>query len=568
MQAPPDRVRVDERPISRFGDSVFKSQVLLTGAVSLAACITVGFEDQNLQDGAWFFFGLTAILWITIFSAIVPWSRFPVAWQVSVPLMDIAAIAMLRVAEPQSGFGVLLIFPVIWLSTTFGSRGGIAGTLLAGVLVWTQVGLSQLDVDWLPSSSSTPAATASLSVALAFVAAVTHTTARRVESQRVLLRRQTHMLEKALNRTRVQEQTVREAFDAVEFAVLSLDINGNILTANRATRSLLAQIGLPHNTSWRRFPLYHANKTTPVAPDDMPDARVVAGETVDSQTYWIGHQTGTRFTIDVSARLLHNESGDVERVVVVLRDVSAEVRAIAARDDLVTSMSHELRTPLSSVLGYLDLTLESDDLPAPAREMLEIALASSERVNSLVSDLLAARSTSPADTISLKLHECDVTTLVTESINAVRVLAADRLIAISLEADPEVRCLADAFRLRQVIDNLLSNAIKYNRIGGRITAGVRSLTDSAGVAKVEIRVADNGRGMTTEEQKGLFERFYRAESVRGSTVHGTGLGLSISREIVVRHGGTIEIASEPGLGTQALVTLPAAGPAAPLPKEN
>lgn len=574
MQAPPDRVRAEERPISRFGDSVFKSQVLLTGAVALAACITVGFDSKDLQDGASFFFGLTAILWITIISAIVPWSRFPVTWQVSVPLMDIGAIAMLRLAEPQSGFGILLIFPVIWLSTTFGSRGGIAGTLLAGGLLWTQVGLSELDVTWLPTTTTTPAATASLSVALAFVAVVTHTTARRVESQRVLLRRQTRMLEKALQRTRVQEQTVREAFDAVEFAVLSLGIDGVILTANRATRSLLTQIGLPQNTPWKRFPLYHSDKTTPVAADDMPDARVLSGATVDSETYWIGHQTGTRFTIDVSARLLHNEQGEVERVVVVLRDVSAEVRAITDRDDLVTSMSHELRTPLSSVLGYIDLTLESEGIPDPAREMLEIALASTQRVNALVSDLLAARSTSPTDTISLKLHDCDIVALVAESINAVRVLAADRLIPISLEADQDVRALADAFRLRQVVDNLLSNAIKYNRIGGRITVEVRNLPDPAGPAKVQILVSDNGRGMTADEQKGLFERFYRADSVRGSSVHGTGLGLSISREIVVRHGGAIEISSEPGVGTEVLVTLPVAVPAAPspvpalLPEEN
>ncbi|MFI5427371.1 sensor histidine kinase [Aeromicrobium sp. UC242_57] len=318
------------------------------------------------------------------------------------------------------------------------------------------------------------------------------------------------MLEKALYRTRIQEQTVREAFDAVEFAVMSLDITGTMLTANRATRSLLTQIGLPPNTPWRRFPLYHADKTTPVAPDDMPDVRVLAGATVDGQTYWIGHLTGTRFAIDVSARLLHNEQGEVDRVVVVLRDVSAEVRAITDRDDLVTSMSHALRTPLSSVLGYVDLALEVDGLPEPAREMLDIALTSTQRVNTLVSDLLAARSTSPANAISLKLHDCDIAALVAESIDSVRVLAADRLIPITLDAGTDLRAMADAFRLRQVVDNLLSNAIKYNRIGGRIAVTARGVADPDGVQKVERPVADNGRGMTAEEQKGLFERFYRA----------------------------------------------------------
>lgn len=555
MNASPGRVHAFDRSVSRFGDSVFKSQVLLTGAVALTVCITVGFGDDDLRDSASFFVGLTAILWITAFAAVTPWSRLPFAWQALVPLLDIAAIITLRVAEPQSGFGVLLIFPVIWLATTFGYRGGVAGAALAGGLLWAQITLAKLGVLDLPHSPTSLAATASLSVSLAFVAAITHTTARRVQSQRELLRRQTRMLEKALNRARVQEQTIREAFDAVEFAVINLDVAGKILTANRATTSLLAQIGLPKDTPWHRFPLYRADRTTPVPTDEMPEVRVLAGETVDGETYWIGHGTGVRFAIDLTARVLHNEQGEVDRVVVVLRDVSAEVRAINARDDLVTSMSHELRTPLSSVLGYIDLALETD-LPDQAREMLDIALTSTQRVNSLVTDLLAARSTSPSTAMALKLLDCDLVVLVAESIEAVRVLASDRLINITLENDESVRATVDGFRVRQVVDNLLSNAIKYNRIGGRIAVSLRTTTDERGTGRVELRVADNGRGMTVEEQKGLFERFYRAESVRGSTVHGTGLGLSISREIVLRHGGTIEVSSEPGLGTEVLMTLP------------
>jgi signal transduction histidine kinase len=82
-----------------------------------------------------------------------------------------------------------------------------------------------------------------------------------------------------------------------------------------------------------------------------------------------------------------------------------------------------------------------------------------------------------------------------------------------------------------------------------------------GADHVVIRVTDTGRGMSLEEQKGLFERFYRAESVRGSSVHGTGLGLSISREIVVMHGGTIQVDSAPGRGTEVTVSIPRRAPA-------
>ncbi|MET0929355.1 MAG: PAS domain-containing sensor histidine kinase [Aeromicrobium sp.] len=565
---------------SRFGDSVFRSQVLLAGAVALVVCITVGFSPDGLDDSPAFFLGLTAILWATIAAATVPWVRFPMRWQMVVPLLDIAAIGLLRIANPESGFGILLIFPVIWLATSFGRVGCLAGPAFAGTLLISQAILAEFDVFVGSNGVTSPITTISLSVTLAFVSGVVYTTSRRVESQRILLRRQTQMLEGALGRARIQEATVREALDAVQFAVISVDRDGETITSNRAARALLAELGLPGGTPFHRFPLYRSDKITPLPPGEFPHLRVLSGETIESETYWIGHRTGTRFTIDVSARLLHDNLGEVARAVVVLRDVSAEVRAIADRDDLVTSMSHELRTPLSSILGYVDLALETEGLPDDARDMLAIALANTQRMNSLVSDLLAARSTSPANAITLRPEPCDVSALVQESVDAIRPLANERLLAISLDLEAGVEAVADGFRLRQVVDNLLSNAVKYNSTGGRIIVAVASSTDAVvatGVPAqddatgpaVEIRIADTGRGMSLEEQKGLFERFYRAESVRGSTVHGTGLGLSISREIVLLHHGTIEVDSEPGRGTEVAVRIPRGDlPAPPVDDES
>jgi two-component system phosphate regulon sensor histidine kinase PhoR len=345
---------------------------------------------------------------------------------------------------------------------------------------------------------------------------------------------------------------VREALDAVQFAVISVDRRGETLTSNRATRSLLAELDLPSNTPFHRFPLYRSDKITPLLPAEFPHVRVLSGETIESETYWIGHRTGTRFTIDVSARLLHDDLGEVDRAVVVLRDVSVEVRAIADRDDLVTSMSHELRTPLSSILGYVDLALETDGLPDEARQMLDIALANTQRMNSLVSDLLSARSTSPDNAISLRRERCDISALVQESVDAIRPLATERLLSMSLDIDTDVEAVADAFRLRQVVDNILSNAVKYNVAYGRIDVTLQATGD--GVA--ELRVHDTGRGMTDAEQAHLFDRFYRADSVRNSAVHGSGLGLSISRDIVHQHGGDLVLESARGKGTTAIMTVP------------
>jgi two-component system phosphate regulon sensor histidine kinase PhoR len=116
---------------------------------------------------------------------------------------------------------------------------------------------------------------------------------------------------------------------------------------------------------------------------------------------------------------------------------------------------------------------------------------------------------------------------------------------------PETRIVADAFRLRQVIDNVFSNAIKYNVQSGSVRV---SLAETDG--GIEVRVADTGRGMSEDEQGNLFDRFYRADSVRGSSVHGTGLGLNISREIMREHGGDLRLESIKGKGTTAIATLP------------
>ncbi|QGG42371.1 PAS domain S-box protein [Aeromicrobium yanjiei] len=572
MRASALRPREPQRTAISFGASVFRTQALLAGAFGVVVCVTLALSERRFDDSPGFFAGLTIVLWATIAAAIVPWLRLPVHAQIALPLLDIFAIVLLRNASPESGFGILLIFPAIWLAMAFGRLGSVLGPLFAGVLLWGGVAQAQLGVGPAAGTSAGSAvAAASLTVTLAFVSVITHLTAERVESQRVLLRRQTAMLEKALQRARRQEAILREAFDAVEFAVISLDLDGTTLTTNRATRALLSHLGLPDDTPWERYPLYRADRVTPVPAQEMPHLRVMRGETVDSETYVIGHRTGTRFTIHVTARMLRDESGEVDRVVLVLRDVSAEVRAIADRDDLVTSMSHELRTPLSSVLGYVDLALEVDGLPDEARSMLDIALVNTQRLNSLVNDLLSARSRSPENAITVSLQDCDITAIVVESIDAQRIIASERLIPVNLVTDGgTVRAPADAFRLRQVVDNLLSNAIKYNDIGGRVTVAVHDVVRDDGSEAVEIRVSDTGRGMTLDEQKGLFERFYRAESVRGSTTHGTGLGLAISREIVVMHGGAIEVASEPDRGTEVVVTLPnrpAAHPSAVRTKE-
>ncbi|MCW2749711.1 MAG: two-component sensor histidine kinase [Aeromicrobium sp.] len=522
--------------------------------VGLIVGVALTLPGGDKLDSPAFFLAITTILWVGALATLFPWTQIDFRWQMVMPLLDMVAIALFRISAPQSGFGILLAFPVIWMASTFGRVGSILAPSFAASLLWGQVVGQQ--VGWLPASlgAQTPTTATSLSLTMFFLAGVIHTSNRRDASQRVLLRRQTAMVESALDRARVGESTLRQVLDAIEFAVVGLDRQGDVVTYNRATLALLEHLELPEGTPPLRMPLYHSDRTTPVAEYDFPHIRALRGDTVDKEIYWVGHPADTRFAISISTRLLYDELGVVDRVVLAAHDITSETRAIESRDDLVTSMSHELRTPLSSILGYVDLVLEDETLSKQSREMLEIAFSNTQRIMALVADLLSARSTSPSTEIALHPEPCDVADIVRDSIDAVRLLAADRLISMALESPQHVPTVADAFRLRQVVDNLLSNAIKYNEFGGQVQVELSVVDDPTG--SMLLRVSDSGRGMTTEEQKGLFERFYRAESVRGTTIHGTGLGLSICRQIVLLHGGEIEVESEPGRGTSVNVRIP------------
>lgn len=147
--------------------------------------------------------------------------------------------------------------------------------------------------------------------------------------------------------------------------------------------------------------------------------------------------------------------------------------------------------------------------------------------------------------------DTDLAAIVWASVEAFAPRAAERQITIDTVGIESATAYVDAARLRQVVDNLVSNAIKYNRDGGTIEIGCTSDGRNAWLI-----VRDTGVGISEEELPRLFERFFRAESVRNTSTHGSGLGLSISREIVRLHRGDLTVTSAVGEGTTLVARLP------------
>ncbi|NUT57060.1 MAG: HAMP domain-containing protein, partial [Thermoleophilia bacterium] len=239
-----------------------------------------------------------------------------------------------------------------------------------------------------------------------------------------------------------------------------------------------------------------------------------------------------------------------------LRETTTERAAEQAKEQFLATVSHELRTPLTSIRGYLELVRdgEAGELTREQDRFLEIVDRSARNLHTLVDDLLTLGRSATAG-LELELDEVELDELVSECVESAGTEAAEKRIAVRLDAEPGLRVRGDRRRLGQLATNLVGNAIKFTPMGGSVDVSAHR---DGGVASLE--VSDTGIGIPAAEQERLFERFFRASSAAAAQVPGTGLGLAISKEIAEAHGGTITVRSAEGAGTTFRVELPVGGP--------
>jgi signal transduction histidine kinase len=240
--------------------------------------------------------------------------------------------------------------------------------------------------------------------------------------------------------------------------------------------------------------------------------------------------------------------------VIVFRDVSEDHRLEELRSDFVATAAHELRTPLSAIYGAArTLRHHADGLPPEVNDQfLAMIEQESERLK-LVTDQLVVSAQLDAADLHLQTRAVDAAALCDELVSLAELRAPAEIELAVDKPSSEVSLSADPDRLRQVIANLLDNAIKYSPGGGR----VELRTFRNGTSGV-IEVADHGLGIPANEQRRIFEKFYRLDPDMTSGVGGSGLGLYISRELVRQMGGQLSVASRFGEGSTFTVTLPLA----------
>lgn len=242
-------------------------------------------------------------------------------------------------------------------------------------------------------------------------------------------------------------------------------------------------------------------------------------------------------------------------VLVIAEDEAAKRRVETVRRDFVANVSHELKTPIGAI-GILAEAVEaaSDDPEAVSRFAGRLQLESArlaELVGQII-DLSRLQASDPLDATEM----VDVSDVLDEALGRSREAADHRGVVLSRSQDQPARVLGDRWQLTDAVTNLVQNAIAYSDRRARVSVGASTVT--VGEDRfVDIRVSDNGIGISADDQERIFERFYRVDHGRSRDSGGTGLGLSIVRHIAGAHGGSVSVWSQPRQGSTFTLRLPA-----------
>ena len=522
-----------------------RAQLPLFGATVFVAIMTAIGHPQSLTDPN-FLIGTGVITVASIAGLLFPWERFPGEWLAILAAVDLIGIAFLRSELlpiiPSVGF--LTVFPILWLS--YGFRRRFLTVAIVGAFFITALP-NVLSGDY-PNSTLEWVNVIVLPTIVSGVAIAVNTAAQQLIRARRLVAESNRDLTSSLARAHDSENLSRAILDTVDAAVAFYDADSTLIVANPNAHAMVGSLGFRlDQPPYGGLEVLQADRSTRIPIEDQIIPRALRGEMISNHMEWLG-PVGSQTAILATSRQVWRENGDLHGTVIVAYDITPLADAISVREQFLTTVSHELRTPLTSIIGYLELIEDSlDEEPLDIAAYLTVAQRNSAELLSRISQLLQFS----ADGIPIERALTDLSSLAT-SVVADFSMAADAAgVSLSSSLPSGIHAWVDAGRYRQVVENLISNSIKYTQRDGAI-----DITLTSDPVDAVLTVADNGRGMTTDETRQAFERFFRAPNARGDAIQGFGVGLSIVKEIVEAHSGTVGIVSEPGHGTSIAVSVP------------
>lgn len=256
---------------------------------------------------------------------------------------------------------------------------------------------------------------------------------------------------------------------------------------------------------------------------------------------------------DLSVRVQTKATGEIQELANTYNMMAAKLETLdQSRAQFVSNASHELKTPLTTMKVLLQTIMMDPNMPLEIRnEFMGDIEHEIDRLTSVVNDLLTLTRMDNQAGMVLSLEDVRLDDLVEDTMQKLEPIAKSRHQTLTWTLNQDVTLSADKNKMVQVIYNLTENALKYTPDGGQIQVSL-----SREGQQVYFRVKDNGVGIPEKDLSHIFDRFYRVDKARSRETGGTGLGLSIVWQLVHLHGGTVDVRSEHGKGSEFIVTLP------------
>lgn len=357
------------------------------------------------------------------------------------------------------------------------------------------------------------------------------------------------------------EELLAAIVDSSEDAIISKNLEGIVATWNHGAQRIFGYSA----EEMVGQPILHLVPPERAGEESRILAKLQRGERIDHYETVRVRKDGRKIDVSLTISPIRNSSGNIVGASKIARDITEQKlarsrladaheqlkRADRMKSEFISTLSHELRTPLAAISGWLQI-LREDPSKQELDEGIEIIERNVRVQSQLVNDLLDM-SRIESGKITLDIQRIDLPAVVTAAIEAVRPAATTKEIRLTFAfSSVEGLVMADRNRIQQVLSNLLNNAIKFTPKSGRIHVTIERVN-----SHVEVAVADNGIGISSEHLESIFDRFSQADASITRRHGGLGLGLAIAKNLVELHGGKLS-AHSPGHGHGAtfIVNLP------------
>ncbi|MGO2107631.1 MAG: two-component system histidine kinase PnpS [Staphylococcus equorum] len=347
-------------------------------------------------------------------------------------------------------------------------------------------------------------------------------------------------LQRLNHKQKLQSNRLKTTVETTPSSILMIDKYGEIVVANKAYYELFTPEEAVEHKSYVEFIDVKIQQL-------IADAFKVEKPIYDQVELTID-QVHQKYFDTACVPILSKTKKNLYGMVIVMHDITNLKKLENLRREFVANVSHELKTPITSIKGFAETLLDGAKNDEQAlNDFLQIISKESDRIETLVFDLLDLSHVEQQSEIETEyISLSDIADL---TIKNMQTIAESKDITILNEVTPDIVIDANKDKVSQVVINLLSNAISYSKESDEVIVRVYKEGN-----KRILEVEDFGMGISEEDQKHIFERFYRVDKARSRDSGGTGLGLSITKHIMEAHNGRINVISSPNEGSTFRIT--------------